>query len=444
MKKIVVSFLCLLCFGLSYAQEKPNSSLYGTGNWDADSLGNHRVVVSVNQPTDAVLAKMEWRRRDFDPEKKNIIVVDAKTGERITNVCRFAIDREKGEIAFQPQTVPGEYYIYYLKNVMSGSRYYPTVTYPAFEETASSDWMKKNKLTGKKAPQLPAAKVVQYQAINEFNSFYPMELIATNKEKESLLKSKSNESYILFTEDRRFPIRMTTDIPYKWIEDNRHDFFEGSADKGEYYTFQIGVWAANKDVKHIQVQFSALKNSKTGDVIPASSFTCFNTGGIDVTGTVFTKDCSVSKGKVQALWMGTMIPEQLASGEYEGVVTVSGEGVESKAVRLSLNVSDQVIANHGDNEPWRHSRLRWLNSQLGFDDEVIAPYVPLTIKDRKLSMLGREVELGVNGFPSNITSFFKETVTEIGEQGRELLAKPMNLVAECTTMSAPYSIGLTR
>ena len=450
MKKIVVSFLCLLCFGLSYAQEKPNSSLYGTGNWDADSLGNHRVVVSVNQPTDAVLAKMEWRRRDFDPEKKNIIVVDAKTGERITNVCRFAIDREKGEIAFQPQTVPGEYYIYYLKNVMSGSRYYPTVTYPAFEETASSDWMKKNKLTGKKAPQLPAAKVVQYQAINEFNSFYPMELIATNKEKELLLKSKSNESYILFTEDRRFPIRMTTDIPYKWIEDNRHDFFEGSADKGEYYTFQIGVWAANKDVKHIQVQFSALKNSKTGDVIPASSFTCFNTGGIDVTGTVFTKDCSVSKGKVQALWMGTMIPEQLASGEYEGVVTVSGEGVESKAVRLSLNVSDQVIANHGDNEPWRHSRLRWLNSQLGFDDEVIAPYVPLTIKDRKLSMLGREVELGVNGFPSNITSFFKETVTEIGEQGRELLAKPMNLVADggdwenldfAVTKQKPATIG---
>ena len=100
MKKIVVSFLCLLCFGFSYAQDKPNSSLYGTGNWDADSLGNHRVVVSVNQPTDAVLAKMEWRRRDFDPEKENIIVVDAKTGERITNVCRFAIGREKVKSPF--------------------------------------------------------------------------------------------------------------------------------------------------------------------------------------------------------------------------------------------------------------------------------------------------------------------------------------------------------
>ena len=113
----------------------------------ADSLGNHRVVVAVDKPADAVLATIEWRRRDLDPEAKNLIVVDAATGERVTNVCRFAIDRERGEVVFQPQTVPGEYYIYYLKNVMSGSPYYPTVNYPAFENTASADWIKKNKPT---------------------------------------------------------------------------------------------------------------------------------------------------------------------------------------------------------------------------------------------------------------------------------------------------------
>lgn len=88
--------------------------------WDADSLGNHRVVVFVEKPADAVLATIEWRRRDLNPEDKNLIVVDATTGKRITNVCRFAVNRERGEVVFQPQTVPGEYYIYYLKNVMSG------------------------------------------------------------------------------------------------------------------------------------------------------------------------------------------------------------------------------------------------------------------------------------------------------------------------------------
>lgn len=408
-------------------QEKPLPSLYGTGVWNADSLGNHRVVVSVDQPSDAVLALIQWRRKDFNPENKDLIVIDAKTGKRITNVCRFQINREKGEVVFQPQTVPGDYYIYYLKNISSGSKYYPTVTYPGFEETASAEWKKANRLTGKKAPELPQATVKQFQAINEFHSFYPMEVIATAKEKDNLLKSQPEDPYILFTEDRRYPIRMTTDLPYKWIEDNRHDSFEGTADKGEYYTFQIGLWAARKDVNHLKLTYSALVNSQTGESIPASAFTCFNTGGVDVTGSVFEKDCSVPKGKVQALWVGTMVPEQLTAGQYTGTVTVQAAGMKPKQVKVTLNVTDNLIANHGDNEPWRHSRLRWLNSQIGFDDEVIAPYIPLNVQDKTISLLGRKVTLQPNGFPAQITSYFKETLTEIGTEGLDILSRPMEL-----------------
>lgn len=408
-------------------QEKPLPSLYGTGVWNADSLGNHRVMVSVDHPSDAVLALIQWRRKDFNPENKDLIVIDAKTGKRITNVCRFQINREKGEVVFQPQTVPGDYYIYYLKNISSGSKYYPTVTYPGFEETASAEWKKANRLTGKKAPELPQATVKQFQAINEFHSFYPMEVIATVKEKDDLLKSQPEDPYILFTEDRRYPIRMTTDLPYKWIEDNRHDSFEGTADKGEYYTFQIGLWAARKDVNHLKLTYSALVNSQTGESIPASAFTCFNTGGVDVTGSVFEKDCSVPKGKVQALWVGTMVPEQLTAGQYTGTVTVQAAGMKPKQVKVTLNVTDNLIANHGDNEPWRHSRLRWLNSQIGFDDEVIAPYIPLNVQDKTISLLGRKVTLQPNGFPAQITSYFKETLTEIGTEGLDILSRPMEL-----------------
>ena len=313
---------------------------------------------------------------------------------------------------------------------MSGSPYYPTVNYPAFENTASADWVKKNKLSGKKAPALPAAKVVQFQAINELNSFYPMEVIATSNETARLLKEHPGEKYILFTEDRKFPIRMTTDIPYKWIADNRHDFFNGQADKGEYYVFQLGVWAARSNVENLHVDFSALTNKATGEQIPASSFTCFNTEGTDVTGTVFEKNCSVDKGKVQALWVGTQLPEHLSAGTYQGTVTVSAANAESKTVQVSLNVSENVIANHGDNEPWRHSRLRWLNSQIGFDDEVIAPYTPLVMKDKTISCLGREIKLSDLGLPEHITSYFKETMTGIGTNGRSVLAAPMELAAD--------------
>ena len=430
MKQLLFTLFCLFAYSSLQAQAVPTDELYGVGIWNADSLGNHRVIVSVDKPADAVLATIDWRRRDLNPEAKNLIVVDAATGERITNVCRFTIDRERGEVVFQPQTVPGEYYIYYLKNVMSGSPYYPTVNYPAFENTASADWVKKNKLSGKKAPALPAAKVVQFQAINELNSFYPMEVIATSNETARLLKEHPGEKYILFTEDRKFPIRMTTDIPYKWIADNRHDFFYGQADKGEYYVFQLGVWAARSNVENLLVDFSALTNKATGEQIPASSFTCFNTEGTDVTGTVFEKNCSVDKGKVQALWVGTQLPEHLSAGTYQGTVTVSAANAESKTVQVSLNVSENVIANHGDNEPWRHSRLRWLNSQIGFDDEVIAPYTPLVMKDKTISCLGREIKLSDLGLPEHITSYFKETMTGIGTNGRSVLAAPMELAAD--------------
>lgn len=430
MKRLLFTLLGLLTFGGLQAQNIPADKLYGLGNWDADSLGNHRVVVFVEKPADAVLATIEWRRRDLNPEDKNLIVVDATTGKRITNVCRFAVNRERGEVVFQPQTVPGEYYIYYLKNVMSGSRYYPTVNYPPFENTASADWVKKNKLSGKKAPSLPAARIVQFQAIDQLNSFYPMEVIATADETARLLKKHPSENYILFTEDRKYPIRMTTDIPYKWIADDRHDTFTGEADKGEYYVFQLGVWAARTDVENLHVDFSALSNAVTGEQIPASSFTCFNTEGTDVTGTVFKKNCSVEQGKVQALWIGTQLPEHLSSGTYQGTVTVSAANAESKTVQVSLRVSENVIANHGDNEPWRHSRLRWLNSQIGFDDEVIAPYTPLVMKDKTIGCLGREVTLSSLGLPAGITSYFKETMTGIGTDGRSVLSAPMELAAD--------------
>lgn len=119
-----------------------------------------------------------------------------------------------------------------------------------------------------------------------------------------------------------------------------------------------------------------------------------------------------------------------AIGRLPGTVTVSAANAESKTVEVTLNVSENTIANHGDNEPWRHSRLRWLNSQIGFDDEVIAPYTPLVMKDKTIACLGREVTLSSLGLPAAITSYFKETMTGIGADGRALLATPMELAAD--------------
>ena len=113
----------------------------------------------------------------------------------------------------------------------------------------------------------------------------------------------------------------------------------------------------------------------SGETLPASSFTCFNTEGIDVTGTVFKKDCTVGKGKVQALCIGMMVPEQTGPGKYEGVVSVSAENYGRQDVKVSQGRKakegyrirwDDVVYEPGtvrvvayrNGEPWAETEMK--------------------------------------------------------------------------------------
>ncbi len=99
------------------AQGAPAAISYTTGTWDANALGNHRVVLEVDASADAVRARIQWRRRDTSPETKNLLVFDAQSGARVTNVVRERITREDGALVFQPTSGKGRYFVYYLPNV---------------------------------------------------------------------------------------------------------------------------------------------------------------------------------------------------------------------------------------------------------------------------------------------------------------------------------------
>lgn len=49
MKQLLFVLFCLLTIGGLHARNTSTDELYGLGNWDADSLGNHRVVVFVEK-----------------------------------------------------------------------------------------------------------------------------------------------------------------------------------------------------------------------------------------------------------------------------------------------------------------------------------------------------------------------------------------------------------
>jgi hypothetical protein len=113
---------------------------YGTESWDPEKFGNHRIVLEVQDAADAVRAHMPWRRRDVEPDRKDVIIVESATGSRVNKVARLEIKQAYGDVIFQ---APGKglYYAYFMPYTLEG-RNYPKVTYSAPEATADSFRMK--------------------------------------------------------------------------------------------------------------------------------------------------------------------------------------------------------------------------------------------------------------------------------------------------------------
>jgi len=395
---------------------------YGIGSWPEKGRGNHRAVLRVEHECDAAWTHIPWRRRDREPASKGVLIFDAATGKRVTNVVRVNISRESGDLVFQPATVPGDYHVYYLPynppgTGPFGTGFGPPGGYFRPEDTADAAWVARQGLKEGKWRGLPPAKLVEIQARREFDRVDPMEVIATKQEVDELLVRHAESSYLIFPEDRRYPIRMFEDLPYRWVERGPSDVFRGEARPGEFYVFQIGVWACRKAIENLRLEFSDLTSSG-GRTIPSSELRCFNLNGSDWLGRPLEKTFSVGRGLVRPLWVGVKTPRD-ATGRYTGTVRVCPRSFQASMIRIELRVSGPVLADAGDSDTWRLSRLRWLDSKLGLDDGVVAPYTPLEADGQTVRCLGRQVEFGSCGFPAGIVS-----------NSRPVLADPVRLVVE--------------
>jgi len=418
MKKVLFALILLLSGVSVYSQSIPYSNC--TKCWLPDSLGNHRVVLVFNSTGKMAKAIIPWRRRDIDPENKRIIIEDARTSQKVNNVKIGTISRESGEIYFEPVSGKGTYYVYYMPYKNEGRSNYPRGVYLKPEATASAGWLS----TLSSANNIPSAQVKEFQSIDAFNTFYPMEVIATKAETDKLLDKYRAEPFLVFPEDRIYSIRMTDDLPQRWIERGPQSKFIGEASRGENFAFQLGVYAM-QDLNDVKVKFSNLTSS-TGKSISAADMFCINTNGVGYDAVPFTKTIDVAKGKIQALWCGIDVPQNVVPATYSGKVTITINGKPAKEIQVSIKVNNQLLKDGGVNEPWKMTRLRWLNSTLAQDNTVIAPYTPLIVKDNTISLLGRKVEVNKTGFPTQIQTFFTPEMTEYSKTPNDLLTEPIH------------------
>lgn len=262
----------------------------------------------------------------------------------------------------------------------------------------------------------------------------PMREAATPAQLKALKHTIPQQGYLCFTEDRSQPVQRTDSLPACWVRRSageRADF-QGKAQPGEFYTWQVGLYSPNFPLTDVQLAFSDLRGTNGHARIPADSMRCFNLGGIDLEGRHFTKRVDVPQGKIQSLWCGAAIPSDLPAGIYTGTVTVRPEGQAATRIPVSLTVEGRPLRNGGTDEGWRLARLRWLDSRIGVGENPTSPYIPITVSGNSIHWLGGTVRLGDNGLPASVSTHYNVQNQLDPAAANAVLAAPVRFVVETT------------
>jgi hypothetical protein len=253
---------------------------------------------------------------------------------------------------------------------------------------------------------------------------------ATPEQTAGFISRFGDRAMIIVPETREHPLRFLDAPPAAWMDRTPENpsRFEASPRPGEYFVFQIGVYAPHQRLKNV-LELCEGFAGPNGQRIPAGSITCFNMGGIGFDGRAFTKTVNVEKGRVQPLWFGVQIPRE-AKGRFRGVITLSARDVQPQVVTISLDVQGTVIANGGVDEGNRLARLQWLNSTIGTDTRVTKGYEPIMRTGNILQILGRKITVGRNGLPESIFSYFNGSNQALLPTGRDVLRSPIKFVIE--------------
>lgn len=279
-----------------------------------------------------------------------------------------------------------------------------------------------------------------------FHGFTQMEFTALPQETEAMLAATNmggsgTGAYRVFLTDRRNHVRMfkaaPLALPAVWARSGGEQLsLADTAAVGEYFTFQVGIYnpgaapAVNLSIAFDDLRPSARSSGRAGAgrstmrTIPASAFNCFNTGGVDEHGIPFTKTYSVGgNGDVGSMWVGVQLPDDVSPGTYTSTMTLTSAGSTTppKSLTLTIAVSEPAgvpgrsrnsgggSMDHGDADVYGMSRLRWLDSTIGIDDNVTKPFVPLVVMPAhpasspasggfRIRTVNKEILIAENGF----------------------------------------------
>jgi hypothetical protein len=402
----------------------------GTGAWDKLLYGNHRFVLEVLGEGTGVghahTVVLPWRRQDNDPAAVEVMVVSESSGTRVRNVVVKQATKESGTLVFEAIHGPGIYFAYYLPYAMLGKPHYPQAQYLPQRPAAEPGWaaaVGRSPWAPAGQAELPEATVLRYEAASERDSFAPMNFTARADELEQFRSLHSGEAFLVFPEDRLNPVSMHSELPAHWVINGPSATFHGTAQAGEDYVVQLGLYA-QKDLEGISVH-----------VASAAGGHCINTDGVDRLGSPWHRVLKVPAGTVRALYVVLPIPGEAAGTTYSAVVTIHAAGESPRNIEVTLEVAaetDPGVLEGGFGDPRFLRRLAWLDSAVAQDAQLVSPFTAITVDESSatLGILGRTLRLAESGLPAQVTSTFTAAVTSTDGPAVELFHAPAQLDIE--------------
>jgi len=232
----------------------------------------------------------------------------------------------------------------------------------------------------------------------------------------------------VFPEIRENPIQWFDSIQERKITEAIYPKnFILNAQPGEFFVYQLGVWALKQDAADVKLKFTGLRE-KNGNLIPGNRITCFNKDGIDFKGRPFSKMINVAAGRIQALWIGIDL-KGIKVGNYAGSVSVAVHG-EIREIPIQLKIGGEPVPNMGYNDGARLSRINWLNSTVGINEDITKGYLPVKVKENKVSILGCTLDIAASGLPAYIASYFDASNQSLVKRGEPIVAHPFRFIIE--------------
>ena len=312
------------------------------------------------------------------------------------------------------------------------------------EAGAGGAWRRANHLDGPAAEataaaaKLPAAGPVNLTARTEWDRFSLMEVMATAEEV-AQLRSVGGGKPLVFVTPRELAVRDFDGVPLAWARAGPTLTLTVAVECSEYVTWQVGVLNPVEIALGSKALGRSLLNVTGYSVkaAPAVSdrVTCFNLGGNGYDGLPFRQPMSVER--VGSLWFGYQVPDKPESETTLEITLHFDEPHPAIKVTVTLackSPAGPALPAHGDRDPTRLARLRWLDSGKGLDFSPSKKYDPVGMKvdgsdDTEFTLTGRLLKLAEGGHFSSIQS-----------NGIELLAAPIQLLVQDKIGDTPVAL----